>query len=91
MAIASQIPHFWQDKEGKSHRNMLQIEVDEPFMANNFPKDGTVTIRLQDEEAQKAFKMQPQEALFLAEELKAIAKEQMNKKRDLWAKKARGP
>jgi hypothetical protein len=91
MAIASQIPHFWQDKEGKSHRNMLQVEVEDAHIANNYPKDGSITIRLQDETAQKAFKMQPQEALFLAEELKAIAKDQMGKKRDLWAQKAHGP
>lgn len=87
MAIVSQIPHFWQDKEGKSHRNMLQVEVDEAKMQGNFPKDGNVMIRLQDEEAQKAFKMTPQEALQLGTELQDIAKELMSGKRKLWKSK----
>ena len=88
MAIASQYPHFYQDKEGKAHRNMLQIEIEEPRVVNNFPKDGNVTIRLQDEEAQKAFKMTPQETFVLGEELEQIAKELLRKKRELWEKKA---
>jgi len=89
MPITSQLPHFWQDKEGKSHRNMLQIEVDEPRMEGNFPKDGTITIRLQDEQAQKAFKMSPTETLQLGEELKEIAKELLKQKRELWKSKAK--
>jgi tRNA(Leu) C34 or U34 (ribose-2'-O)-methylase TrmL len=91
MPITSQYPHFWQDKEGKSHRNMLQIEADEPKMQNNYPKDGTITIRLQDEQAQKAFKMTPQETLMLGEELKSIAKDMLKKKRELWEKKGFAP
>ena len=87
MPITSQLPHFWEDKEGKSHRNMLQIEVDEPRMEGSFPKDGTVTIRLQDEETQKAFKMNPQEVLMLGEELEEIAKDLLRKKRELWKSK----
>jgi len=87
MPIASQLPHFWEDKEGKSHRNMLQVEVDDPRIEGSFPKDGTITIRLQDEGAQKAFKMSPQEALMLGEELGDIAKDLLRKKRDLWKSK----
>jgi hypothetical protein len=87
MPIASQLPHFWEDKEGKSHRNMLQIEIDEPRMEGNFPKDGTITIRLQDETAQKVFKMSPTETLQLGEELEDIAKDMLRKKRELWKAK----
>lgn len=89
MPIVSQIPHFWQDKEGKSHRNMLQIEVEDPHMSGNFPKDGIVVIRLQDEEAQKAFKMNPQEVLQLAKELEDIARDLLKQKRELWKSKYR--
>jgi hypothetical protein len=87
MPIASQFPHFWQDKEGKSHRNMMQIETDEPRIEGNFPKDGTVIIRLQDEDAQKAFKMSPQEALLVGQELQDIAREMLAEKRKLWKSK----
>ncbi|RLG21392.1 hypothetical protein DRN74_02410 [Candidatus Micrarchaeota archaeon] len=87
MAIVGQIPHFWHDKEGKAHRNMLQIEVEEPQLKGGFPRDGSVTIRLQDEQAQKAFKMTAQEALQLGQELLDIAKELLSKKRELWRKR----
>lgn len=87
--IIAQFPHFYQDKEGKSHRNMLQIEQDEPYMKNNFPKDGYVMIRLQDEESQKAFKMTPQEALAVGQELMNIAQEHQAKKRSLWMSRAK--
>ena len=86
--IISQYPHFYQDKEGKSHRNMLQVEAEEPRMQGNFPKEGNVMIRLQDEQSQKAFKMTPQEALQLGTELKELAEEQMKMKREMWKKKA---
>jgi hypothetical protein len=89
MATVSQYPHFYQDKEGKQHRNMLQLEAEEPRLEKNFPKDGSVMIRIQDEEAQKAFKMTPQEALQLGTELEAVAKELMEGKRKLWKSKAR--
>ena len=92
MGIIAQLPHFYQDKEGKSHRNVLQIETDEPRVEKGYPKDGTISVRLQDELAQKAFKMTPQEALYLGEELTAIAKDLLAKKRGLWQEKARaGP
>lgn len=87
MPIVSQYPHFFESPDGKKHRNMLQIEVEDPRLEGNFPKDGTVTIRLQDETAQKAFKMTPQETLQLSEELEQIAKELMSGKRTLWKSK----
>ena len=85
--IVSQYPHFYQDKEGKSHRNMLQIELEEVKVVNNFPRDGSVMIRLQDESINKAFKMTPQEALQLGTELKEISKELMKTKREQWKNK----
>jgi len=88
MGIVSQYPHFYQDKEGKSHRNMLQVESEEAHMQGNFPKDGNVVIRLQDETAQKAFKMTPQEALQLGIELQDIAHELLKAKREMWKNKA---
>lgn len=87
--IVSQYPHFYQDKDGKSHRNMLQVEFEETKMQGSFPKDGSVMIRLQDETTNKAFKMTPQEALQLGTELKDIAKEVMRAKRDMWKKRAK--
>lgn len=89
MQIVSQFPHFWEDKEGKSHRNMLQIEVEEPKVKNNFPKNGKVMIRLQDEDSQKAFKLDPKEALTIGEELREISKELMSKERDLWKERGK--
>ncbi|MBS3060666.1 MAG: hypothetical protein J4432_04115 [DPANN group archaeon] len=87
--IVSQFPHFYQDKDGKSHRNMLQLEVEEPAMQGNFPKDGHVMIRLQDQESQKAFKMTPQETLAVGKELVALAEEQQAQMRQLWKSKAK--
>ncbi|MEM0372505.1 MAG: hypothetical protein QXO69_01550 [archaeon] len=87
--IVSQYPHFYEDKDGKKHRNMLQVEVDEPKMSGAFPKDGSVMIRIQDETSQKAFKMTPQETLQLGTELKEIAKEQLKIKRDMWKGKSK--
>ena len=87
--IISQYPHFYQDKEGKSHRNMLQIEMEEVKVVSGFPRDGSVMIRLQDESVNKAFKMTPQEALQLGTELKEIAKELMKQKREHWKSKNR--
>ena len=84
MKIADQIPHFYKDAQGVSKRNMLQIEVDGPQIVNNFPKDGSIMIRLQDDQAQKAFKMTVQECLVLGEHLTSIAKEMLKKKRELW-------
>jgi len=89
MAILSQYPHFYQDKEGKSHRNMLQVEGEDPTMQGEYPKDGHVMIRIQDEQSQKAFKMTPQEAMKLGNEIADIAKDMMKGKRDLWKSKAR--
>ena len=86
--IASQYPHFYQDADGKSHRNILQVEMEEPKMDKGFPKDGSVMIRIQDETSQKAFKMTPQETLQLGNELKQIALEHMKAKRDMWKSKA---
>ncbi len=85
--IVSQYPHFYQDKEGKSHRNMLQVEVEEGKVVSGFPRDGSVMIRLQDENTNKAFKMTPQEALQLGTELKEISKELMKQKRQAWKNK----
>jgi hypothetical protein len=82
--IADQIPHFYRDAQGNSKRNMLQIEVDDAQIVNNFPKDGTVMLRLQDDKLQKAFKLTVHETLVLGEHLTAVAKELLKQKRDLW-------
>lgn len=91
MKIADQIPHFFKDAQGIQKRNLLQIEVDEPSMQGNFPKDGAVMIRLQDDQAQKAFKMTVQETLVLGEHLTAVAKDLLAKKRALWMNKSFAP
>lgn len=80
----SQYPHFYQDKDGKQKRNLLQVEADEPTVQRGYPKDGSITIRLQDDAAQKAFKMTPQEALNLGVELQRVAEELMTQRRSLW-------
>lgn len=89
MAAISQYPHFYEDKDGKKKRNMLQIETEDAAMVGGFPKDGSIIIRLQDDEAQKAFKMTPQETLQLGTELREIAKELMGEKRKLWKEKGK--
>ena len=86
--IISQYPHFYQ-KDGVSKRNMLQIEVEEAKIVSNFPKDGSIMIRLQDETINKAFKMTPQEALQLGNELKELSKELMKQKREMWKNKGK--
>jgi len=87
--ILSQYPHFYQDKEGKSHRNMLQIEGEFATVQGGYPKDGHIMIRLQDDQVNKAFKMNPQEALKLGNEIADIAREMMKEKRELWKTKAK--
>lgn len=89
MHIVSQFPHFWEDKEGESHRNMLQIEIEDAKMEGNFPDNGTVMIRLQDEDSQKAFKLDPKEALTIGEELQEVSKELLKQERELWEKKGK--
>ena len=90
MKIADQIPHFYKDAQGVSKRNMLQIEVDDAQIVNNFPKDGTVMLRLQDDQIQKAFKLTVHEALVLGEHLTAVSKELLKQKRDLWKNRGQG-
>lgn len=89
MGTLSQYPHFYEDKEGKKKRNMLQVEAEDAVISGGFPKDGSVIIRIQDDEAQKAFKMTPQETLQLGTELKEIAKDLMAEKRKLWKEKGK--
>lgn len=89
MVTVSQYPHFYEDKDGKKKRNMLQIEAEDAAMVGGFPKDGSIIIRIQDDTAQKAFKMTPQETLQLGTELKDVAKELLGEKRRLWKEKGK--
>ncbi|GEM_PF-2188510 len=89
MGIVSQLPHFYDAPDGKKKRNVLQVEAEDAKMDGLYPKDGSITIRMSDDTTQKAFKMTPQEALHLAEELNATAKELLAGKRNLWKAKSK--
>ena len=77
--IIAQITHFYQEKP-----NTLQIEQEDPSMKGNFPKQGSITIRMKKEESNVAFKLNCGEALQLADILSQAAKEELLIMKALW-------
>ena len=88
MTTASEFPHFYE-RDGVKKRNVLTVDFEDARMEGSFPRDGSVTVRIKDEETQKAFKMTPQETLVLSSELEGVAKELLTQKRALWKQRQR--
>ena len=84
MGVEDEVIHWWKDEKGESHRNCLRIESDQPQMANGFPRDGIVTVRLMNTVGNQAIKLSPDEALRVSTQLLQVAKELLNQKRALW-------
>ncbi|MEM4389408.1 MAG: hypothetical protein QXG98_01985 [Candidatus Micrarchaeia archaeon] len=84
MVVEDELIHWWRDEKGEPHRNVLRIESEPPQLSNGFPRDGTITLRLQNSTASQAIKLSPDEALRLSTQLLAVAKELLQQKRALW-------
>lgn len=84
MSVEDEIVHWWKDEKGENHRNCLRIESEEPQLANGFPRDGVITVRLVNTVSQQAIKLSPDEALRVSTQLLQVAKEMLNQKRALW-------
>ncbi|MFH1471230.1 MAG: hypothetical protein ABIF01_05760 [Candidatus Micrarchaeota archaeon] len=85
MTVEDEIIHWWKDEKGESHRNCLRLESENPQLANGFPRDGVITVRLLNTVSQQAIKLSPDEALRMSTQLLQVAKELLNQKRALWA------
>jgi len=84
MVVEEEIIHWWKDEKGESHRNALRIESEPPQLNNGFPRDGLITLRLQNSASSQAIKLSPDEALRLSTQLLAVAKDLLQQKRALW-------
>lgn len=82
--IEDEIVHWWKDDEGEQHRTILRMESEEPQIYSSFPRDGKVIVRLLNTVGSQAIKLSPEEALRVSTQLLTIAKELLNKKRNLW-------
>ncbi|MFH1199903.1 MAG: hypothetical protein V1708_02440 [Candidatus Micrarchaeota archaeon] len=82
--IEDEIAHWFKDDAGQSHKSTLRLETDAPSLANGYPKDGIITLRVINGVGTIGFRLSPDEALRIATHLLQLAKEQMQKKRRLW-------
>lgn len=83
--IEDEINHWYKKEEtGETTRSCLRIESEAPSMNNGFPRDGQITIRILNGAGTLGFRLSPEEALKLSTLLLSIAKEMINKKRNLW-------
>jgi hypothetical protein len=82
--IEEEIIHWWKDEKGESHRNALRLESEPASEYNGFPRDGVITLRIQNSVAQQAIKLSPDEALRISTQLLSIAKDLMQQKRSMW-------
>jgi len=84
MPIEEEIVHWWKGDKGENHRNALRLESESPQMANGFPRDGLITLRIINSVSAQAIKLSPDEALRISTQLLTIAKELINDKRAMW-------
>jgi len=84
MGVEDEIIHWWKDEKGEGHRNSLRLESEPPQLFNGFPRDGVITLRLNNTTSQQAMRLSPDEALRLSTQLVQIAKELLDQKRILW-------
>lgn len=82
--IEDEIIHWWKDDKDEKHKTIFRIEREEVFEYNGFPRDGIILIRVANSTGHAAIKLSPDEALRVSTQLLAVAKELLNKKRELW-------
>ncbi|MFA5077277.1 MAG: hypothetical protein WC488_02525 [Candidatus Micrarchaeia archaeon] len=82
--IEDEIVHWWKDDKGEQHRTILRIESDSPTQSNGFPRDGVINVRIMNTISATAIKLSPAEALQVSTQLLAVAKDLLNKKRNMW-------
>ncbi|MCX8166533.1 MAG: hypothetical protein N3E37_01640 [Candidatus Micrarchaeota archaeon] len=82
--IEDEIVHFWKDEKGELHKNVLRIESELPTESNGYPRDGIIIVRSINSKSQLAIKLSPDEALRLSTQLLSVAKDLLNKKRQMW-------
>ena len=85
--IIDQITHFFKRNDGSSSRNTLQVEMEDATMKNNYPRDGTIGVRLIKEGGSHVMKLNPAEALQLSNTLGMCAKDLLVQKAELWKKR----
>ena len=85
--IEDELTHWFKNDKEQTHRSALRLETEPPFMNNNYPKDGIITLRIMNGIGTIAFKLSPDEALRLGTQLLSLSKEQLGKKRILWNRK----
>ncbi len=85
--IEDELTHWFKDDKGESHRSVLRLETEPPQVHNNYPKDGTIMVRVINGIGTIGFKLSPDEALRLGTHLLNLSKEQLAMKRKLWNQK----
>jgi hypothetical protein len=82
--IEDELVHWYKDDSGASHKSALKLETAQPSCANGYPRDGTITVRIQNTVGIVGFRLSPDEALRVSSLLGQLSKELINKKRALW-------
>ncbi len=82
--IEDELTHWFKDDGGQSHKSALRLETDAPQLANGYPKDGIITVRIINGGGAIGFRLSPDEALRVGTHLLQLAKEQLQRKRKLW-------
>jgi hypothetical protein len=82
--IEDEIVHWYKDDKGETHRSSLGLESEGPQMVKGFPRDGLLTVRLNNSVGNVGFRMSPDEALRFSTVLQSVARELLLKKRGLW-------
>jgi len=83
-SVEDELVHWYKDDKGETHKSSLRIESDPPELRDGFPRDGLITVRINNSVGQVGFRLSPDEALRLSTQLLAVSKELLNKKRLLW-------
>ena len=84
MALEDELVHWYKDDDGASHKSALKLETSDPATQNGYPRDGIVTLRIANTIGTVGFRLSPDEALRVSSLLAQLAKELINKKRQLW-------
>lgn len=85
----TEIVHFREGDSGKKIPSKLELFKFNPTTEKGFPREGSILIKLKGEDKEKAFKLTPQEALKLSEELKITTRDLIKENQGLWEKRAR--
>lgn len=85
----TEIVHFRQGDQGSKIPSKLELFKFKPTTEKGFPREGSILIKLKGKDKEKAFKLTPQEALKLSEELKITTKDLIKEKQGLWEERAK--